>query len=132
MLAKLYEKYKVIIMYLIFGVLTTIVSIISYVAFLKVFDDNALLANVFSWIIAVSFAYITNRIWVFDSKNHGFKKVLKEIFSFYAGRFLTLVLEEIILFVGISLLGMDKVFVKLLGQILIVISNYILSKFLIF
>ncbi len=129
---KFFDKYKEIIMYLIFGVLTTMVSIASYVIFLKVFDDNALLANIVSWIFAVTFAYVTNRIWVFESKNRGLKNIFKEMVSFFAGRITTLILEEIFLWIGINLLDMDKIVVKLVGQILVVISNYIISKFFVF
>ena len=118
--------------YLVFGGLTTLVSIASYVLFLKILDGNALLANVISWIFAVSFAYITNRIWVFRSRNHGFREILKEIITFYLGRVATLLLEELILFVGINMLGIDKVVIKLIAQVMVLIGNYIISKFVVF
>ena len=101
--------------YVIFGALTTVVSIVSYIIFLKLLNDNALLANVISWIFAVSFAYITNRIWVFQSRNHGFREILKEIVSFFLGRVATLLLEEVILYVGINMLGIDKILIKLIA-----------------
>lgn len=118
--------------YLIFGGLTTLVSIASYVIFLKILDGNALLANVISWIFAVSFAYITNRIWVFQSRHHGFREILKEILAFYLGRVATLLLEELILYIGINMLGIDKVVIKLIAQVIVLIGNYIISKFVVF
>ena len=118
--------------YLVFGGLTTLVSIASYVLFLGILDGNALLANVISWIFAVSFAYITNRIWVFRSRNHGFREILKEIITFYLGRVATLLMEELILFVGINMLGIDKVVIKLIAQVMVLIGNYIISKFVVF
>ena len=118
--------------YVIFGALTTVVSIVSYIIFLKLLNDNALLANVISWIFAVSFAYITNRIWVFQSRNHGFREILKEIVSFFLGRVATLLLEEVILYVGINMLGIDKILIKLIAQVLVLIGNYVISKFMVF
>ncbi len=118
--------------YVIFGALTTVVSIVSYIIFLKLLNDNALLANVISWIFAVSFAYITNRIWVFQSRNHGFREILKEIVSFFLGRVATLLLEEVILYVGINMLGIDKILIKLIAQVLVLIGNYVISKFIVF
>jgi len=109
-----------------------VVSIVSYIIFLKLLNDNALLANVISWIFAVSFAYITNRIWVFQSRNHGFREILKEIVSFFLGRVATLLLEEVILYVGINMLGIDKILIKLIAQVLVLIGNYVISKFIVF
>ena len=118
--------------YLVFGGLTTLVSIASYVIFLKILDGNALLANVISWIFAVSFAYITNRIWVFRSPRHGFREILKEIVTFYLGRVATLLMEELILFVGINMLGIDKLVIKLIAQVMVLVGNYTISKFVVF
>ena len=79
-LLNLYKKYKEIINYLIFGVLTTLISIVTYAIFTKVFHIDYLISNVLSWIIAVLFAYITNKIYVFESKS---KKNIKELISFF-------------------------------------------------
>ena len=119
-------------LYLLFGGLTTLVSIASYVIFLKILDDKALLANAVSWVFAVSFAYITNRIWVFQSRHHGFREIGKEVIAFFLGRAGTLLLEEGILFVGINMLGIDKIIIKLIAQVVVLAGNYIISKFLIF
>ncbi len=124
--------YKEGFLYVFFGGLTTLVSIASYVIFLKLLNDNALLANVISWIFAVSFAYVTNRIWVFQSRNHGFREILKEIVTFFLGRVATLLLEELILFVGINMLGIDKIVIKLIAQVIVLIGNYVISKFMVF
>ncbi len=132
MIRTLYEKYKEIILYLFFGGLTFLVSMASYIFFLRVFHDNALIANVFSWIFAVTFAYVTNRIWVFHSQNHGVKAITKEIISFFGGRVATLLLEEAILFVGINMMGMNNIVVKVIAQIVVVIGNYVISKIFVF
>ena len=120
------------LLYLVFGGLTTLVSIGTYVIFLKLLDNNALLANVISWIFAVTFAYITNRIWVFRSLHHGLGEIVKEIIAFFGGRIATLLLEELILFVGINLFGVDKIVIKLIAQFVVVIGNYLISKFMVF
>ena len=129
-----YKKHQEIINYLIFGVLTTVVSLASY--YLLVYTilnpEKAVelqIANVISWILSVLFAYITNRKYVFNSKN---KNILKELTSFCGSRVLTLLLDMGIMFFFVTLLkGNDKIF-KLISQVLIVIGNYIISKLLVF
>ena len=132
MIRNLYKKYKEIILYIMFGGFTTVVSILSYIMFLRICKENALIANLFSWICAVLFAYITNRIFVFESKNHGLSKVVKEMAGFFGGRLATLIMEEIILWAGISLFAMNAIVIKLFAQVLVLVGNYLISKFLIF
>lgn len=127
-----YKKNKEILLYLFFGGLTFIVSILSYIFFEFVVGMSPLIANLFSWILAVSFAYVTNRIWVFSKVAYGFTGVAKELFAFFIGRIITLVLEEVILFIGISILDIDSVFVKIIGQIIVILSNYFISKRIVF
>lgn len=129
---ELYIKYKEVINYLFFGGCTFLVSIISFYLFNKVLNLNEHVANVLSWILAVSFAYITNRKYVFESKTSDKKGLLKEIGSFVSARLLTLVMEEIILVVGVNLLHIDSMIVKVLAQIIVIVSNYFLSKLFIF
>ena len=91
-----------------------------------------LIANIFSWILAVLFAYITNRIWVFENTARDFVDICKEISSFFGGRIVTLVMEEIILYVGIEILSVNSIVVKVIGQIIVIVSNYFISKVLVF
>ena len=128
----LYLKYKEVINYLFFGGCTFLVSIITFYIFNKILLLNEHVANVISWILAVSFAYITNKLCVFYSKTNNNKELLKEIGSFISARILTLVIEEIILFIGINMLKLDAMFIKILAQIIVIASNYILSKLFIF
>ncbi|MCR5665605.1 MAG: GtrA family protein [Eubacterium sp.] len=127
-----YQKNREVLLYLFFGGLTFIVSVVSYALFYKVCGMNALIANVFSWILAVLFAYITNRIWVFQSQHNSRLKVLIEILSFFGGRVFTLVVEEVILWVGISHLHGDGVLVKVVAQIVVIVLNYVISKLFVF
>ena len=130
----LFNKYKEVIMYLIFGVLTTVVSLVSYylltITILNPESGIQLqIANILSWIISVAFAYITNRKYVFESKS---KEIVKEITSFVGGRVITLLLDMAIMFIFVTVLHLnDKVF-KLVSQVLIIISNYVISKIFVF
>ena len=83
---ELIKKNKEIISYLIFGVATTVVSIISYFIFAKIFNINPIISNVLSWLISVLFAYVTNRKYVFESKKTDKKEIIKEIISFFGCR----------------------------------------------
>ena len=147
MIKKLWNKYKEIIMYLIFGVLTTVVSWLSYALFTKIIPDfsigkiavsTVVSSNVLSWICAVLFAFVTNKLWVFDSKKWTPKLVLKELWLFVAARLLTGVVE----WVGVPLLvwaGLDQTIFKIEGMwakiivsVIVVILNYVFSKLIVF
>lgn len=130
----LIKKYKEIIMYLIFGVLTTLVSLIVYYISVNTFlnPDNAIqlqIANIISWIISVAFAYITNRKFVFESKE---KNILKESSKFVTSRMATLLMDMLIMFIGVTVLKCNDKLIKLFSQVVIIIANYLISKLLIF
>ena len=135
-LSKLIKKVctKEVIMYLIFGVLTTVVSLIVYYAliFTILNPENAIqlqIANIISWIAGVAFAYVTNRKFVFESKE---KNKLKELSKFVSSRLVTLFLDMFIMFIGVTCLkGNDKI-VKLISQVLVIIGNYVFSKIFVF
>ena len=134
----MYLKYKEIINYLIFGVLTTVVSLATkYLLLFTILDaSNAFqlqIAVIVSWILACTFAYITNRIWVFESKS---KNIIKEMMKFYTSRIATLGLEMLILFIFITALKLDSdtwvIVWTLVAQVAVTIANYILSKLIVF
>ena len=125
----LYKKYKEIINYLIFGGLTTLISIITYALFAKVFHIDYLISNVLSWVLAVLFAYITNKLFVFESKS---KKDIKEITSFFFFRIVSLVMEMIILYVFVDMLHIDDLITKIIAQVIVIVSNYVFSKVFVF
>ena len=127
-----YKKYKEVLLYLFFGGLTTVISIGSYALFDIGMHIDPMIANIFSWILAVLFAYITNRIWVFDSNAEDMNGILREMVSFFGGRVATLLMEEVILYVGIKLLSMNSIGVKVVAQILVLIGNYLISKLFVF
>ena len=87
------------------------------------------LANVLSWIVAVTFAYVMSRIYVFQSKR---KNVLQEIVSFYSSRLLTLFMDMAIMFVMVTLLGINDKIAKLVVQMVVTVANYVFSKIFVF
>ena len=127
----LWKRYREVLLYLFFGGLTTVISIGSFALFCHA-GFHALIANVFSWILAVLFAYVTNSIWVFEAKPAGPKELIRQMTGFYGGRVATLLLEEAVLFIGISLLGISALPVKVAAQVLVLIGNYIISKVFVF
>ena len=125
---------KEFIFYLIFGVLTTIVSLSVYYFCVLTFlnPNNAFqlqIANILSWILAVAFAYVTNRKFVFESKD---PNKLKELIKFVTARLLTLFLDMLVMFILVTLLHFNDKISKLISQVIITISNYIFSKIFVF
>ncbi len=125
----LFGKHKELILYVFFGGLATVVSIGTFLLFDSLM--NELVANALSWVITVGFAYWTNRTWVFRSGVRG-KDVWQEMLTFYTGRLVTLGLEELILLIFVTILSWNGAVVKLAGQIVVLVGNYIISKLLIF
>ena len=131
---QLYIKYREIINYLIVGGLTTFVSLGTYYLCVFTFLDPTYalqlqIANILSWIAAVTFAYFTNRKFVFESKN---QNIAKEAVSFYLSRIATLLLDMGFMLLLVTLAGINDKIAKLVVQVLVMISNYVLSKFLVF
>lgn len=131
---ELIKKYGEIINYLVVGVLTTLVSLGTYyILVYTVFDPNVALelqiTNIISWIVSVTFAYFTNRKYVFKTnKNMSFKEVVK----FYLSRVSTLILDMLMMYVLVSLLKFNDKIIKLIVQIIVIVLNYVLSKFIVF
>ena len=129
-----YIKYKEIVNYLIVGVLTTVVSLGSY--YVLVFtilnpkDGIQLqIANIVSWILAVTFAYVTNRRFVFESKG---RNVVKEATKFYLARASTLLIDMFFMFLFVSIINMDDKIAKIIVQVVILVLNYIFTKVFVF
>ena len=132
MIKKIIETYKEIMAYLFFGVCTTVVNFVIYFACTQILDINYLIANALSWIGAVAFAYVTNRIWVFKSKSKGIRAFFKEITTFVSCRLLSGVIDMLIMFIGVDILGVSDGITKLATQVIVVVLNYVFSKWIIF
>ena len=130
----IYKKYEEVFNYLIFGVLGTILSLSVYFICVHTFLDAKIgwqlqTANIISWIVAIIFAYVTNRLFVFKSKS---KKYFKEMFSFFIARIITLLMDMFIMFLFVTVLKQDDTIFKLVSQIVVIVSNYIFSKLIVF
>ena len=136
---ELLKKYKGVILYVLFGGMTTVVdwgvSFLLYYLWGDAIDATPWLihgANVIAWVAAVSFAYVTNRIWVFESRRRGFFPILGEIGAFAGGRVLTLLLQEALMAIFFTWLGFNEYAVKIVAAVLVVILNYFISKLVVF
>lgn len=129
---KIYKKYEEIINYLIMGVLTTLVSIVSYFILAKVFGINYLISNIISWIISVAFAYVTNKIFVFKNEVKEKKQVLIQIYQFVKYRLLSLIIDILLMYVFVELIKMDDMIAKVINQVIVIVLNYVFSKLFVF
>ena len=123
----LYKQYREGMLYLFFGGLAFLLNVFLFTVFINIKIDE-LIANIIAWIITVLFAYITNTIWVFSAKTKLMKQLLIQIFQFFSGRVVTLIIEEVMLLVFITILGINAMLIKFIAQIVVIVGNYIISK----
>lgn len=128
----LIKKYWDLIVYLVFGVLTTVVNYLIYLPCYNWLGLSAAVSNAIAWVFAVAFAYLTNKPFVFRSHDWSMKVVMPELTKFVACRVGSGLLETLILLVTVDLLHWDGNVMKLITQILVVILNYVGSKLLVF
>ena len=126
-----YNKLKEIIWYGFFGVLTTLINIISFYLLDKT-GMNVYVSNFFAWFISVLFAFITNKLFVFNSKSLNKKVLMKEMFSFFFFRILSLGIDMAGMYICISLMKVNKMLSKVIMNVIVIIANYIFSKVFIF
>ncbi len=130
---EIYFKYKEIINYLIFGGLTTVVNFITYFIVARVLHIDEVLSNGISWFTSVLFAYITNKIFVFESKTSTKKEFFKEMASFFLARIASGIFCDVGTFaVMVKVFGINDIIAKVVTQVMVVIVNYIFSKVIIF
>ena len=130
----LWKKYKQIIAYLFWGVLTTVIDIVVALVLYRLLPNMDVFWNtLIAWIASVLFAFFTNRKWVFESKANTAKEYISEMISFFLGRVASLILEEIILIIGVSIISVNNFdLLKIFGQVVVIIFNYFWSKFEVF
>lgn len=129
-LEPIYVKNKEILLYLFFGGCTSVISIVVYGILNITFDINELIANFISWIIAVLFAFFTNRRWVFETDNG--QNIWKQLLSFTSGRVVTLIVGEVIIFIFVSCMEFPSLLIAFLAQVVVIVLNYIFSKWITF
>lgn len=130
----IYKKYEEIINYLIVGVMTTVVSLIFYFISTRTFLDPEIpiqlqIANLIKWVTGVTFAYVTNKIFVFKSKRRDY---LKEFATFASSRVRTLLLDMAVMYIMVTVMGIYDLIATLVSQVLVTVGNYILSKLIVF
>lgn len=125
-------KYKEQILYLFFGGCTTVVNIVVFALCNDILHMELLVSNFMAWVLAVFFAYITNKIWVFESKTETLNELVKEIGSFVFARVVTLLIDMLIMYVGVEILFINKMIIKVLANIVVIVANYVFSKLFIF
>lgn len=130
--APAYIKHREFIMYSFFGILAFFVCMATYAYCNVTLGINELLANAYSWIVAVLFSFVTNKIWVFDAPTRTFWKLMIQMLGFFSGRVVTLIVEEAILFIFITMYGFPSIIVKLISQFIVVTLNYVISKLVVF
>ena len=131
-LQKLIGKYWDVLIYLVFGVLTTVVNYLVYLPVYNFLGLAASVSNMIAWVAAVAFAYLTNKPFVFRSHDWSWKTVLPELTKFVGCRVASGAMETAILFVSVDLLGWNGNLWKLLTSVLVVVLNYFASKLLVF
>ena len=129
---KLIEKYWDIISYLFFGVLTTLVNYAVYLPCYNLLGWSAALSTAVAWVVAVAFAYLTNKPFVFKSHDWSAKTVVPELAAFVVCRVGSGLLETAIMFVTVDVLGWNGNWMKLIVSVLVVILNYVGSKLFVF
>jgi putative flippase GtrA len=124
--------YREIAAYGIFGVLTTLVNIAAYWLLAHPLGISTIFSTVIAWTAAVLFAYATNRRWVFHSGARTRREILKELLAFFACRIATGVLDVALMYVFVELLGFNDLYVKTASNIIVIVGNYLASKWIIF
>lgn len=128
----LYNKFKEQILYIVFGVLTTAINIVSFFLFTRVFGMGLLASNIGAWIASVIFAFITNKIYVFDSRDYTLNVVTKELVDFTVSRGATGVLDMGLMYLFVSVIHMEDMVSKIIINVIVIILNYVLSKLYVF
>ncbi|WP_406532942.1 GtrA family protein [Methanobrevibacter sp.] len=118
-----------LVLYVIFGAFTFFVNVIVYFVFEDLLGVNYLISNIIAWFFSVLFAYITNRIWVFESKS---PEILKEMSLFFGGRIFSGVVDTVLMYLFIDVMVIGDFISKIVVQVIVIILNYIFSKLIVF
>lgn len=126
------KKCKVVLLYIIFGIFTTIVNVVVYGLAAYKAHMPTVFSAVIAWIMAVLFAYVTNRKWVFHSDAANHKEICAEIMNFFGARLTTGIVDWMCMWYFVDILRINDIFIKLACNILVIILNYLASVFFVF
>ena len=129
---KLMKKYKSFIAYAVFGVFTTVVNIVAYNVCYSHLEISNTISNVIAWVLAVTFAYLTNKAWVFESYSWKWEVLRKEVTAFVSCRLATGVLDIVIMYICVDIMGWPAMLMKIASNVIVIILNYVFSKWIIF
>jgi putative flippase GtrA len=118
-----------LVLYVFFGALTFLVNIVTYFIFEDLMGINYLISNILAWFFSVLFAYVTNRIWVFESKS---PDILKEMSLFFGGRIFSGAVDTGLMYLFIDVLMISDLVSKIVVQVIVIILNYVFSKLIVF
>ena len=125
-------KYKSLILYVVFGGFTTLINIFTYNGLYYLADCGNNFSNITAWVFSVLFAYITNKLFVFESKSFAKNVFFKELIAFFSARIATGVLDVVIMHVAVNVFDQSGGLFKILTNIIVMILNYIASKLVVF
>lgn len=129
---ELLRKNRELILYVIIGGLTTLVNIGAYWVFAHPVSLNHNLSNIIAWVISVAFAFITNKVWVFESRSFAMRVIWGEIAKFFVSRLLSGLLDFGIMYLFVDIFTFNDMWVKIISNVIVIVLNYILSKFIVF
>lgn len=128
----LLRKHRELVSYVFWGAMTTAVNYITYFLLRNAFHVPLVASNVIAWAVSVLFAYFVNKLFVFQSTNWNWRVALRELWQMVAARVFSLGLETGILWFFVETLHCNEAIVKLIANVVVVVVNYVLSKFIIF
>ena len=129
MLRNLWSRYRRWVLYGVFGMLTTAVNFAAYFLCYQILGWANVPSTLIAWFLAVLFAFLTNKVWVFDSRRFAFRLVLQEGFRFFSSRAMTGVLDLVIMYVGVDVLAGSAMLWKIGSDIIVTVLNYLASRY---
>ena len=131
-LIALLKKYKSFITYAFFGVCTTLVNLLCYRAFYFALGVPNVPSTILAWLFAVLFAFVTNKIWVFESKSWALSVTIPELIKFFVCRIATGVLDVGIMYLAVDKMRWNAMVWKVISNVIVIVLNYVASKLVIF
>lgn len=128
----LFRKYREVILYLFFGGCTTLINIVVYALLYRGLQMANVPSTIAAWLVSVIFAFLTNRSFVFESKETELRGRLRELVSFFGCRILTGILDVAIMALAVDMMGWNGLVWKIISNVIVIVLNYVASKFFIF
>lgn len=123
---------KSIINYIIFGIITTLINIFAFALLYNFLGVPNAPSNVIAWVLAIAFAFVTNKLYVFGSKDKSRSTMTREIFLFVLARLATGAMDLLIMYVAVDVLCQNAILFKIISNVIVIIVNYVFSKLLVF